>query len=90
MLSLENSIQPQMKNIIITQLLYNIKKNSINLFSLYNMKKNKRKEKRFKEEKKIGNTLKGKNLKAMKLVVGVLGAAMLCAIHSATIKSTLF
>jgi hypothetical protein len=53
MLSLENSIQPQMKKIIITQLLYNIKKNSINLFSLYNMKKNKRKEKRFKEEKKL-------------------------------------
>jgi len=92
MLSLENSIQPQMKKLIITQLLYNIKKSSINLFSLYNMeKKNKRKEKRFKEEKnKNRNTLKGKNLKGMKLVTGVLGVALLCALHGATIENTLF
>jgi len=34
------------KNIIITQLLYNIKKNLINLFSLYHMKKNKTKKKK--------------------------------------------
>ena len=92
MLSLENSIQPQMKKLIITQLLYNIKKSSINLFSLYNMeKKNKRKEKRFKEEKnKNGNTLKGKNLKGMKLVTGVLGVALLCAFHGVTIENILF
>ena len=54
-------------------------------------KKNKRKEKRFKEEKnKNGNTLKGKNLKGMKLVTGVLGVALLCALHGATIENTLF
>jgi hypothetical protein len=48
------------KKIIITQLLYNIKKGHINLFSLYSIKKiNKRKETNFKREKnKIGNILK--------------------------------
>jgi hypothetical protein len=35
-----------MKNIIITQLLYNIKKITINLFSLYRMKKKIRKKKK--------------------------------------------
>jgi hypothetical protein len=42
-----------MTKIIITQLLYDIKKNHINLFSLYGMKKifNKRKEKKIKEKK---------------------------------------
>jgi hypothetical protein len=47
------------KEIIITQLLYNIKKNHINLFSLYSMKKiNKRKKYLKREKNKIENILK--------------------------------
>jgi hypothetical protein len=45
------------KKIIITQLLYNIKKSSINLFSFYCMKKNKMsgKKRKSKKTKKNGN-----------------------------------
>jgi hypothetical protein len=52
------------------------KKNHINLFPLYNMKKKsiREKKKKLKREKnKIGNILKGKKLKGKKLVVGLLG-----------------
>jgi hypothetical protein len=67
------------------------KKSHINLFPLYNIKKiNKRKRKKFKEEKKIENILKGKKLKVKKFVVGVLGAAPLCSIHGAIAENTLF
>ena len=39
---------------------------------------------------KIGNILKEKKVKGKKLVVGVLGADMLCVIHGATVENTLF
>jgi hypothetical protein len=54
-------------------------------------KLNKRKEKNFKRKKnKIRNILNEKKLKGKKLVVGVLGAALLCAIHVAPLENTLF
>jgi len=39
---------------------------------------------------KIRNILKEKNLKGKKLVVGLLGVALLCAIHGITVKNILF
>jgi hypothetical protein len=71
------------KKIIITQLLYNIKKvTSIYfLFTAWKKKFNKRNEKKSKEKKKIKNIFKEKILKGKKLV-----ASVLCAIHGATIE----
>jgi hypothetical protein len=62
-------------------------KKVINLFSLYSMKKNSiKKIKKIKRKKnKIRNLLKGKKLKGNKLVVSVLSAVLLYAIHGATI-----
>ena len=51
------------------------------LFTIWKKKLNKRKEKKLKREKnKNKNILKRKKLKGKKLVVGVLGAALLCAV----------
>jgi len=51
------------------------------LFTIWKKKLNKRKEKNLKREKnKIKNILKRKKLKGKKLVVVVLGAALLCAV----------
>jgi hypothetical protein len=56
-------------------------KKVIYLFSLYSMNKNnKRKEKK----------LKRKKLKGKKFVAGVLGAALLCVIHGATVENNFF
>ena len=68
------------------------KKSHINLFLLYVIKKKSiREKKKIKEEKnKIGNIIKGKKLKEKKLVAGVLGAALLSAIHGATVENILF
>ena len=38
----------------------------------------------------MGNILKEKKLNGKKLVVSVLGAALLCAIHVAIVENTLF
>ena len=55
------------------------------------IKKLNKKNKKNQEEKiKIENILKEKILKEKKLVVGVLGTALRCSIHGATIKNTLF
>jgi DNA/RNA endonuclease YhcR with UshA esterase domain len=78
------------KNIIITQLLYNIKKvTSIYfLFTLY--KKNQlEKRKKIKEEKNW-KYIKRKKLKGKKFVASLLGASLLCAIHGVTVENILF
>jgi len=64
--------------------LYNIK-NITSIYFLFTVWK-----KKFQEKKKIKNILKEKKIKGNKLVVGVLGAAMLCTIHGAVIENTLF
>ena len=84
-------IQPNLKwkKIIITQLLYNIKR----VTSIYFLFKNliREKKKNLKRTKnKIENILKEKKLKEKKLVAGVLSAALLCTIHGATEENTLF
>ena len=65
---------------------------SINLFSLYNMKKKIREKKKIVrgKEHKIGNILEGKKLKGKKLVADILDTALLCVIHCATIKKYVF
>ena len=78
------------KKIIITQLLYNIKKvTSIYfLFTLY--KKNQlEKRKKIKEEKNW-KYIKRKKLKGKKFVASLLGASLLCAIHGVTVENILF
>jgi hypothetical protein len=79
-----------MKKIIITSLLYNIKKVT-SIYFLFTVWKKIQYEKRkkIKEKKKIKNILKWIKLKGKKLVAGVLDAAMLCAIHVTTIENTL-
>ena len=57
------------------------------------MKKNsiRKKKKDLKRKKnKIRNILKRKKLKGKKFVGGILGTAMLCVIHGATVENTLF
>ena len=49
------------------------------------------KKKKLKRKKyKIGNILKGKNLKEKKLIVCLLGAALLYANHGVTVQNTFF
>ena len=79
-------------NIYIYIYIYIFKFNHVNLFSLYiiNKKFNKRWEIKLEEKNKNKKILNEKKLKGMKLIIGVLGAALLCIIYSATVKNTLF
>jgi len=81
----ENSTQSQMTKKYHHLTFVQFKKNHINLFSLYNIKKNSMIEK-----KKNWKYLKRKKLKEKKLVAGVFGTSMLCVIHGATVENTLF
>jgi hypothetical protein len=66
-----------MKKILSSPNFVQYKKDHINLFPLYNIKKSIREKKRNLKRKKnkIKNILKGKKLKRKKFAVGVLGAA---------------
>ena len=73
--------------------MYNIEKSQQFIFSLQyekTIKKEKRKKKFKRKKNKIRNILKEKKLKGKKLVVGILDDALLCAIHGAIVKNTLF
>jgi hypothetical protein len=79
-----------MKNKYHYPTLYNIKKSHQFIFSLQYDKKWEKRKKIKERKNKIGNILKEKKLKGKKLVVNLLGAALLCSFHGATVKNTLF
>jgi 3-oxoacyl-ACP reductase-like protein len=72
-------------------ILYNIKKITLIYFLFAVWKKNSiRDKKKIKEENKIENILKGKKLQENKLVIDVLGIALLYTTHSIIEENILF